>query len=213
MTWRDRGLGAVAGAIFLAFVAMGAVTLSSDPLSSRVRVHLEVAINGYLEDTTRRAAAGTLRWWDRLLLHGGVTGGGLAVTLFYPEAVAILWHGVYGDGSTLKLNASYFQEDAYLQRLIKRLKPGDNGPIGIQPSDDWRLALALNPICVVISERRIQVGHPHIKFADPIGPPVVTIVPIGRLRIRVADNLIGALNPTPFAAWAEWPMGGAGGGD
>ena len=125
----------------------------------------------------------------------------------YPEAGAILRHYIYGGGMELELSSEYFRRSPYLRARIAELGPGSHGPIWFRQSDDWRLSLALNPYYIDIEEERIRVFHPHIEFAAIRGAETYTIVPIGKLRIRFYDNLVSALDPTPFAAYAEWEPG------
>ena len=171
-----------------------------------MRPRAEAAINGLLASMQKRAAAGKLTTLDRVILHAGVAGGIAAGQFVSPEGAAILRHAVYGDGSDLRLDPSYFKRSSFLAREIKRRGPGNHGPIGFQQAEDMRLSLALNPIFITISDRNVRVGHPRIRFAAPDAPPVVTIIPIGKLRLRMFDNLVGALQSKPFAAYAEWRL-------
>jgi len=141
---------------------------------------------------------------DRLLLHTAVTSGIVVGWFAYPEASAILRHYVYGDGSGLELPADYFRQSAYLQRQVRDLGPGRHGPIGFEQVLDWRLSLALNPYYLDIADGRVRLFHPRIEFAATSGPPTRTVVPIGKLQIRFYDNLVQALDPTPFSVHAEW---------
>jgi hypothetical protein len=113
---------------------------------------------------------------------------------------------VYGDGSDLRLESSYFRHSNLLAMEIERRSPGNHGPIWFQQSADMRLSLTFNPIFISVSGRSVRVGHPRIKFAAPEAPPVLTVIPVGKLRLRVFDNLVGALQSKPFAAYAEWRL-------
>lgn len=184
-------------------VTAGAV-FSNDPLSAAMRPRAEAAINGLLASMERRSATGKLTILDRGILHLGVLGGIFLGRFIAPEGAAILCHAVYGDGSDLRLDSSYFRHSTLLVAQIERRGPGDHGPIWFQQSADVRLSLAFNPIFINITGRSVRVGHPRIKFAAPEAPPVLTVIPVGKLRLRVFDNLVGALQAKPFAAYAEW---------
>jgi hypothetical protein len=131
-------------------------------------------------------------------------GGIVLGQIISPEGAAILRHAVYGGGSELQLDPSYFKRSTFLSMEIARRGPGNHGPIWFQQSEDMRLSLAFNPIYLTISDRHIRVGHPRIQFPAPGASPVFTVIPIGKLRIRMFDNLVGALQSKPFAAYAEW---------
>ena len=195
----------IAGSCLLALVLAGAV-FSDDPLSAALRPRIETAAGSLLASMRERAAAGKLNALDRAVLHAGVIGG-IAIGQFVsPEGAAILRHAVYGDGSELRLDPSYFKRSKFLAMEIERLGPGNHGPIPFRQSQDMRLSLALNPIFIAVSGRSVRVGHPHIQFAAPDAPAVLTIVAAGKLRLRMFDNLVGALQPKPFAAYAEWQL-------
>jgi hypothetical protein len=182
------------------------LAFSSDPLSTAIRPQAETAINSLIASMQKRAAAGKLTAFDRTLLHAGVLGG-IAVGQFVsPEGAAILRHAVYGDGSDLQLDPSYFKRSRFLAAEIKRRGPGNHGPVSLPQSADMRLSLALNPMFISVSDKRVRVSHPRIQFAVPNGSPVVTVVPAGKMRLRVYDNLVGALQRKPFAAYAEWRL-------
>ncbi|QQZ30870.1 hypothetical protein HMY34_04750 [Thiothrix subterranea] len=141
---------------------------------------------------------------DKTILHSGILTG-IAVSWFrYPEASALLFHYVYGDGSDLSLSADYFRESGYLKEKIAALGIGQHGAIGLRQQDDWRLALTLNPYYLDVTEQQVVLFHPHIAFAPLDSQRVPTIVPIGKLKIRVFDNLVSALEPKPFRAYAVW---------
>lgn len=185
----------------LAFVG---VIYSSDPVSSKLRVSAEHHINDYIENLANRASSGNLTSGDRRALNFSVFLGVTISKFKYPEAAKILHHYVYGDGSELELDATYFRNSRYLTSVVSRLGTGDHGPLTLTQSQDWRMSLALNPYFLKITADRIRVYHPQISFAPAKGPKVLTIVPVGRMKIKVFDNLVSALNPTPFSVYVEW---------
>jgi hypothetical protein len=209
MTLRTATSSAVKVAIItigLLGLAAAGIVFSDDPLSARMRPRAEAAINRLLASMRKRARAGELTTLDRIVLHTGVLGG-IAVGQFVsPEGAAILRHAVYGGGSELQLDPSYFKRSRFLAAEIERRGPGTHGPIWFRQSKDMRLSLALNPVFITISDGRVRVGHPRIQFAAPDAPPVLTIIPIGKLRLRMFDNLVGALQQKPFPAYAEWRL-------
>jgi len=178
----------------LAFVG---VIYSSDPLSSKLRVSAEHYINSYIENLANRASSGNLTSGDRRALNFSVFSGVTISKFKYPEAAKILHHYVHGDGSELKLDATYFRNSRYLTSVISRLGTGDHGPLTLTQSQD-------NPYFLKVTADRVRVYHPQISFAPTNGPKVFTIVPVGRMKIKVFDNLVSALNPTPFSVYAEW---------
>jgi len=202
--WTTVKITIVATSLF-GLIAAGAV-FSDDPLSAELRPRAEAAINGLLASMQKRAAAGRLTMFDRVVLHTGVMGGIVIGQIISPEGAAILQHAVYGDGSDLRLDPSYFKRSRFLAMEIKRRGRGNHGPIWFQQSEDMRLSLAFNPMFITISGRNVRVGHPRILFAAPDAPPVVTVIPIGNLRLRMFDNLVGTLQSKPFAASAEWRL-------
>ena len=117
-----------------------------------------------------------------------------------------MFHVVYGDGSDLQLDSSYLKHSKLLAMEIDRRGPGNHGPVWFRQSEDMRLSLTFNPIFINISDRRVRVGHPHIKFAAPEAPPVPTVIRVGKLRLYMFYYLVGALQSKPFAAYAEWQL-------
>ena len=188
-------------------VVSGALVLSGDPISTAGRSQVESGLNSYLEGARLRAASGDLGSADILLLHAGIVVGSVVGAFISPEGGAILWHAVHGDGSELRLDPKYFRQSRYLAVQIQTMGGGEHGPIWIPQAADWRLSLAFNPIYLVVNPHTIRVGHPNIRFAGPRDAPTFTVVPIGRFRLRVPDNLVGALQPIQFATWAEWELG------
>ena len=192
--------------VFLLVIGLltSGVVFSSDPVSEKLRFFVEENINSYIAGVTTRASKEELTLTDKLILNVSVSTG-IAISRFkYPEAARILSHYVGGDGSDLELDSAYFRTSKYLNKVVTDLGVGDHGPLSLKQSEDWRMSLALNPYYLKISTDRVRVFHPEIAFAPANGERVFTIVPIGKLRIKVFDNLISALNPTPFLVYSEW---------
>ncbi|MCB9680690.1 MAG: hypothetical protein H6733_04390 [Alphaproteobacteria bacterium] len=162
-------------------------------------------MNDALERARVRASTGALTAVDRALLRLAVAAGVVAGAVVSPEGSAVLAHAVFGDGSDLDLDPSYLRRSVWIQERVRALGPGRHGPLLVPPGADERLSLALQPVYLDVDADRVRVGHPRIAFAAPDAARVITIVPVGRLRFVVPDNLVGALQTRPFAAWATWP--------
>jgi hypothetical protein len=207
-----RILGTVGLAGFLTAGGIAWLSTSEHGVAVDARHAFESAVNTYLDEARRRGAGEGLTRVDAIVLHAGVAIGSLAGRAISPEGSRILWHAVHGDGTELALDPAYFRRSELVAGLIERLGPGRHGPIGVHPHEDWRVALALNPIYLDVTDDRVRIGHPRIRFASVDDPGAVTLVPIGRIRLEVPDGLVDALGQTPFAAWAEWrrePAAGA----
>ncbi len=140
-----------------------------------------------------------------MLLVAGISVGTGVGGLFYPEGAQILRHAVYGEGADLQVDAAYLSRSAYVAAQVEYLGEGDHGPLWVDQRDDWRLSLAFNPYYLRVTEDRVRLYHPTMKFTPADGRPIHTVVPVGKLRIRVWDNLVSALGATPFLAYSEWP--------
>lgn len=201
--------GVLLGAVTLLGVVAALILFSPDPLSHRARLGIERGLDRHLDAMRRRAARSELTRLDRAELHVGIIAGiGLGYIL-WPEAAAILRHAVYGDGTPLVLDPSYFRQSPFVQRQVARLGLGDHGPIRFPQREDWRLSLALMPIYLHISKDTVRIGHPYVMFAAADSVPVWTRVPIGRLRLKIYDNLVGALQRRPFETYAAWKRPGS----
>lgn len=195
----------ILGALFTLSVFSISITMFDDPLSQKMRELTENQVNQYIESLLYKASQGTLTTLDRALLHTGLLMGLTISWLKYPEASMLLYHAVYGDGSTLELPSSYFERSPYLQEVINKLGEGQHGPITLEQARDWRLSLALNPYYLTITSETIRLYHPSIIFASiKKAPKVVTIVPIGKLKLKVYDNLVSVINSKPFYVYSEW---------
>lgn len=186
------------------------ITMGSDPVSTALREATQHQLNAYINNLTEKAANKTLNSFDQSIMHIGLLAGIGISRIHHPEAAALLYHYVYGDGTALVLSSNYFKESEYLQTKVKALSEGQHGPMGLQQPDDWRLSLALNPYYLNIirlsdNQQYIRLYHPNIVFApaDSV-TPTPTVVPIGKLQITMYDNLISAMQPTPFYVFSEW---------
>lgn len=181
------------------------ITALDDPLSKSFRAKTEASINSYVEGLTDKAFDGSLSFFDKTVLHFSVLSGVVYTRFTFPEASALLYHYVYGDGSDLMLDSAYFQKSDYLNRTITTLGLGEHGPIALEQSQDWRLSLALNPYYLSVTKNNVKLFHPKITFA-PLHEKdkTFTIVPIGKMKLKIYDNLISAMNPDSFYVYSEW---------
>lgn len=187
-------------------VSTVSVLALDDPLSKLLREKTERGINSYIEHLTDKAFNQQLSPVDRAVLNVGIVTGITYCRFVYPEASVLLYHYVYGDGSDLELDSTYFQESRYLNKKIKTLGVGEHGPIALKQSQDWRFSLAFNPYYLTITKAKVRLFHPNIAFAPLTEESkVLTIVPIGKMRLRVYDNLISAMSPRSFYVYSEWP--------
>jgi hypothetical protein len=196
-------------AVFITLVSLSAIsiTMLDDPVSRSMRETTESYINHNIEKLVEKSSKNELGWVDKCVLHAGVITGIVASRLSYPEASRLLSHYVYGDGANLELSSSYFKQSQYLMRIINKLGQGQHGPISLQQKEDWRLALTLNPYYLDISDKEVRLYHPNLRFY-PVGgvAQVFTIVPIGKLRLKVYDSLVSALDPIPFYVYSKWEI-------
>jgi len=179
------------------------ITSLSDPVSSKLRVVTEKTINNYLYNIAIKGQEDRLNLFDKSILHSGLIIGSTISRIAYPEASKLLFHYVYGDGSDLNLNSRYFRKSSYLKQKINELGNGHHGPIGLKQHEDWRLSLVFNPYYINIESNNMYIYHPKIEFASSKGELVPTIVPIGKLKVKVYDNIISSLNPIPFKAYSQ----------
>ncbi len=195
--------------VFLSITSIVAISGISivfldDPISRRLRGTTQKVVNDYCKRLADRSQKDELGFLDKSVLHSGVLIGVGISKFIYPEASALLFHYVYGDGSDLELSSVYFKNSEYLADQIKKSGLGFHGPVGMKQDADYRLSLALNPYYLEIETGRVRIYHPNIEFAPVSGKKVPTIIPLGKLKIRVYDNLISSLNPTPFYVYSEW---------
>lgn len=180
------------------------ITLLDDPISKRFRDYTEDHLNQYIAELTGKAANNKLSDFDYLVLDCASVSSISLAWIKYPEAAEILYHYLYGDGSDLEIESDYFKESGFIQQTIKIKGEGDHGLVALKQSDDWRLSLALNPFYIKITGNTVKIYHPKIEFAKHDGRLVPTIIPIGKLKIRMYDNLVSAHETKPFYVYSEW---------
>jgi len=186
-------------------LVVASLVFSNDPISRKLRSSFEHTVNGYIKNLAHRASSKTLTSIDRFVVRTSIFVGITMSRINYPEAAELLQHYVHGNGKDLRLASDYFESSAYLNQVISLKGLGNHGPIALRQDQDWRLSLALNPYYLEVSEQKIRIYHPKIKFADVDGELVYTVVPLGRIRLKVYDNLVSALDVSPFYVYAEWP--------
>lgn len=202
MTRRTRTLLA----LFTAFTLLSTVALlwSPDPASAAARGLTEGAVNGALDGVRRRGARAQLTALDRAVLHAGVIGGSHTFGLLYPEGGVVLRHAVYGGGGELEVDSRYFRRSPVIVAQVARLGLGTHGPLWVKAGEDFRLTLTFNGYYLRVTDDRVRLYHPDMTFAPAAGAPVPTIVPVGRMRFRVPDNLVSAMGSRSFYCWSEW---------
>lgn len=181
-----------------------AVVFSPDPLSAAARIPVQSGLQSLLDGIRDRFATRTSTVCDRAVLRAGAAIGAAIGGVAYPEGAAVLRHALADTGEVLRLDAAWFRQDPWLEAQIRRLGPGVHGPIGARLDDDPRLALAINPFYLDIHDDEVRLFHPTMRFAAAEAAPVPTVVPIGLLRLKVWDNLVGALQTRSFVAEARW---------
>ncbi len=195
---------AASGIVVLGVAYVVSITTLSDPLSKTLRKNTENSFNGYVDLLMTKTATGSLNSVDKAIMNAG-TASSIAITKFiYPEASALLHHYVYGDGSDLQLPSDYFQTSEYLNAQIDSLGNGQHGPINFKQEEDWRLSLVFNPYFLQVTPQKVKIYHPQIEFAPVKGEQEPIFVALGKMKLKIYDNLFSAMNPTPFYAYAEW---------
>ena len=191
-------------AFLLVFIFTLSITALNDGLSKQLRSYSEDKINNYIENLSSKTALRTLSTIDRTVLHFSALASISVSYIPYPEASKLLFHYIYGDGSELRLSHEYFATSPYLASIIAKHGSGHHGPLALSQQQDWRLSLVFNPYYLDVTENNVRLYHPHIQFAQTEDSSVYTYVPIGLMKIKMYDNLVSALNPTPFYVYAEW---------
>jgi|GEM_PF-1307113 len=180
------------------------ITQLEDQLSAAMRSSTQKGINNYIAKLSENTANNSLTIVDKSIIHAGALLG-ISISYFsYPEASELLFHYIYGKGERLELSPSYFKKSKYLHGVIKLLGNGQHGPLSLKQKEDWRLSLTFNPYFLIVSSQTVRIYHPKIEFAPSNNKNVFTVVPIGKLKLKVYDNIVSALKPTPLYAYAEW---------
>ena len=192
--------------VVVASVLAYSITQLDDKLSTNLRASLQYHLNDYIAGTSNRVANNASTRTDAAIMHLSALTG-IAVTRYaYPEASTLLFHYIYGKGDDLELSSTYFQNSLFLKEKIQNIGSGNHGPLTIKQHEDWRLSLALNPFYLMISDEKVRLFHPKISFAAAREQSIYTIVPLGKLRIKVYDNIVSILHPTPFYVFSEWAV-------
>jgi len=199
-----RALFLVSGIVAAFALFLFSILQLDDDLSTAMRASVQTGVNAYIADLSKDTANNQLSSTDQVVLHICALTGVAASYFSYPEASKLLYHYIYADGETLELSSAYFQQSEYIRRIIKKHGKGQYGPITLRQKDDWRLSLALNPYFININDNTVKIYHPRIAFAQSSNESVFTIVPLGKLKLKIYDNIISALKPTPFYVYAEW---------
>lgn len=201
-----RSLLLLLGVMSIVIISVLSVTQLNDCFSQNVRARVQNGANAYLVQLSRDVAKQQVSAVDKAILHIGALSGVLLSAVPYPEASRVLYHYIYGKGEDLQLSSNYFENSTYLQGVLQGLGDGQHGPLTLHQGDDWRLSLALNPYFLNLENKKVRIFHPHITFASAEDESVFTLVPIGKLQLKVYDNIVSALNPTSFYVFAEWPL-------
>ena len=203
-----KGLKYSAIALLSLLICGGLFTLSlttlEDPVSKKLRNSTENSFNQYVDFLLTKATKNELNSLDKAIMHLGTKTSIIATKFIYPEASMLLDHYVYGDGSDLKLPADYFKSSSYLQNQINNLGYGEHNLIALEQQEDWRLSLVFNPYFLKVTPEQVKIYHPQIKFAAVTAEKKPTFIAIGKMKLRVYDNLFSAMSPTPFYAYSEW---------
>jgi hypothetical protein len=113
----------------------------------------------------------------------------------FPEGVSMITHYVFGNGKKLELKSNYLPNSPVIIKSLKSMKVGQTKVIRFKQYKDWRLSYALNPFRL----KKLKNGfgiYQYIKF-DTTGK-VYTIVNILGVKMKIYDNWVNLLNPTPY---------------
>jgi len=113
----------------------------------------------------------------------------------YPEGVKVLTHYVFGDGEKLELKSNYIPNSPVVIKSLKSMKVGQTKVIRFKQYKDWRLSYALNPFRLKKTKNGFEI-YQYIKF-DKTGK-IYTIVNILGVKMKIYDNWVNLLNPTPY---------------
>lgn len=108
--------------------------------------------------------------------------------IIYPEASKILEHYLYGDGTDLYINSSYFLKSKIISKAISE-KKYPIGPVTLRISDDPRIAYAVNGFYIINKDNKPSITQ-RIEFDESGGTGVYTTFPVIGGSIKVPDRLI-----------------------
>ena len=195
--------------IFIALSLVGlimgyGILFADDAASTWARKNTQHTLNSYIKTLSLKTANQQINLPEKSLLHFSTTIGAVVSSFIYPEASRVLLHYIYGSGENLKLDASYFKQSPYIQYQLDTLGIGVHGPIALEQKEDYRLSLTFNPYYIYISKKVIRIYHPNVSVVHANNNAVYTMVNIGKLSLKVYDNLLVNLNPQPFYCYTEW---------
>jgi hypothetical protein len=115
------------------------------------------------------------------------------------EGIEILTHYMFGDGSDLHLESSYFLQSPLILKVLKKMKTGETRKVLFRQEEDWRLSYAINGFQITKKANGFSIVQ-HIKF-DTTGK-VYTIIntPLG--KINFFDNWVHIKKCNPF--WVKF---------
>lgn len=119
----------------------------------------------------------------------------LYINTSFPEGVSVLTHYVFGNGEKLELKSDYLPKSPVIINSLKSMKIGETKVIRFSQKKDWRLSYALNPFRLKKLKNGFEI-YQFIQF-DKTGK-VYTIVNLGGHKIKIYDNWVNLLDPTPY---------------
>lgn len=179
------------------------ITCFNDKYSHHLRLFVQNHLNLYFSNLAEKTDNETLTKFDKIQIHGIAITGIIVGYILYPEAGQIFQHCIYGDGSTLKVKSDYFKDCTGIKILVNQYGPGLHGPLYIKQSIDYRLSLAFNPFYLEITPEKIKIYCPNTKFTKN-HKTYITIIPIGKLNIKINDSIFTAIQAKPFLSYSEW---------
>jgi hypothetical protein len=119
----------------------------------------------------------------------------LYINISYPEGVSVLTHYIFGGGKTLELKSNYLPTSPVIIKSLNNMNVGETKVIRFKQYKDWRLSYALNPFRLKKLKNGFRI-YQYIKF-DTTGN-IYTIVNLFGVKIKIYDNWVNLLNPTPY---------------
>lgn len=170
--------------------------------AQNIRTSIEKHINNSIYVLSKKVKDNKLSELDYFKIHSIAVGGIIVGYIQYPEAGKIFKHCIYGDGTPLKVSGKYFKNSRYVKSQINKLGIGTHGPLKVKQYQDWRLSLAFNPYYLKISKDKIRIYYPKTQFIK--SHKIYTIVPVGKFKFKIYDNIFTAIQSKPFYSYAEW---------